>query len=82
MQDLLTNKFLLDGKIKQSVAGVSENGRKKMFLIARKSVSASRNKVIFKKLNFSYGFISRKRMQNLFKNTFLLEEQTAYGRNI
>ena len=30
MQDLFTNTFPLDGKIKPSVAGVSENGRKKM----------------------------------------------------
>ena len=29
MQDLFTNTFPLDGKIKPSVAGVSENGRKK-----------------------------------------------------
>ena len=30
MQELFKNKFQLDGKIKLSVAGVSENGRKKM----------------------------------------------------
>ena len=47
MQDLFTNTFPLDGKIKLSVAGVSENGRKKWFPLARKSVSTSRNKVIF-----------------------------------
>ena len=29
MQDLFTNTFLLDGKTKQSVAGVPENGQKK-----------------------------------------------------
>ena len=29
MQNMFTNTFPLDGKIKLSVAGVSENGRKK-----------------------------------------------------
>ena len=49
MQDLFTNKFLLDGKIKLSVAGVSWNRRKKSFPLARKSVSTNKYKVIFKK---------------------------------
>ena len=55
MQDLFTNKFPLDGKIKLSVAGLSGNGRKKWFPLAGKSVSTSRN-VIFQKLDFLYGF--------------------------
>ena len=41
------NTFPLDGKIKLSVAGVSENGRRKWFRLSRKSVSTSTNKVIF-----------------------------------
>ena len=56
MQDLLTDKFPLDQKIKLSVAGVSENGRKKGFPLARKLVSTSKNKVIFQKVDFPYGF--------------------------
>ena len=50
MQDLFTNPFPLGGKIKLSVAGVSENGRKKWFPLTRKSVSTSKNKVIFQEL--------------------------------
>ena len=53
---MLTNKFPLDGKIKLSVARVSKNGRKKWFALARKSVSTSRNKIIFQKLDFPCGF--------------------------
>ena len=56
MQELFTNKFPLDGKIKLSAAGVSENERKKLFLLARKLVSIGRSKVTFQKLNFLYGF--------------------------
>ena len=41
--DLFANAFPLNGKISLSVAGVSENGRKKWFPLARKSVSTSRN---------------------------------------
>ena len=33
MQDLFTNTFPLDGEIKLSVAGVSENGRKFYFIL-------------------------------------------------
>ena len=43
MQDLFTNTFSLGRKIKLSVAGLSENGRKKMISRTRKSISASRN---------------------------------------
>ena len=43
--------FSLDGKIKLAVAGVSQNGRKKWFPLARKSVSTSKNKVIFQKFD-------------------------------
>ena len=42
MQDLFTNMFPLDGKIKLSVAGVSENGRKKWFPLARKKPPSKR----------------------------------------
>ena len=52
MQDLFTNTFPLDGKIKLSVAGVSENGKKKRwFPLVRKAI---RNKGIFQKLDFYY----------------------------
>ena len=44
MNDLLKNKFTLDEK------ALTKNG-KKWFLLARKSVSTSRNKVIFQKLD-------------------------------
>ena len=47
MQDLFTNTFPLDGKIRLLVAGVSENERKKM-------VSTSRNKVIFEEMDFHW----------------------------
>ena len=40
------NTFPTDGKIKLAVAGASQNGRKKLFPLARKSV-----KVIFRKLD-------------------------------
>ena len=56
MQNLFTNTFPLDRKIKLPVAGVSENRRKNWFPLARKSVSTSRNKVIFQKLDFPRGF--------------------------
>ena len=52
MPDLFTNKFPLDGKIKLPVVRVSENERKIWFPPARKSVSTSRSKVIFQKLDF------------------------------
>ena len=61
MQDLFTNMFSLVGKIKLSVAGVSENGRKKWFPLPRKIVSSSMNKVIFQKLNFPYGLQLQKK---------------------
>ena len=58
MKDLFTNTFLLDAKIKLSLAGASENEKKKKkkewFPLARKLVSTSRNKVIFQKLDFHY----------------------------
>ena len=43
MQYSLKNTFLLERKIKIAVAGESENGRKKGFPPARKSVSTTRN---------------------------------------
>ena len=52
MEDLFTKTFPLDGQIKLSLAGLSENGGKKWFPLAGKSVFTSRNKVIFKKLDF------------------------------
>ena len=41
---------------------------KKWFPLARKSVSTSKNKVIFQKLNFRYGFHQQKKSPNK-KNT-------------
>ena len=52
MQGWFTNTFPLEGKIKQSVARVYDNGRKKWFPLPRKSVFTSRNKAIFQKLDF------------------------------
>ena len=52
MQNLFTNTFPLEGKIKLSVAGESQNGRKKWFPLARKSVSTNENKVLFQKIDF------------------------------
>ena len=46
MQDLFKKfkyTFPLNEKIKLAVAGVSENGRKKLSPLARKSVSTNRN---------------------------------------
>ena len=57
MQDLFTNTFLLDGKIKQSVAGVPENGQKKWFPLSRKSVSTIRNEIeLYQNLDFLFGY--------------------------
>ena len=48
------NTFPLDGKIKLAVAGVClKMEGKKWFPLTRKSVSTSRNKVIFQKLDLS-----------------------------
>ena len=63
MQNLFKNTFPLDGKIKLPVAGVSENGRKKWFLLARKSISSSRYKIIFQNLDFPVS-TSRKKSLN------------------
>ena len=56
--------FPLDGKIKLAVAGVSQIGRKKWFPLARKSVSTSRNKVIFEKLNLPVSTNRKKKSLN------------------
>ena len=53
MHNSFKNKFPLDGKIMLAVAEVSENGRKKWFTLARKSVFTSRNKVVSHKLDIS-----------------------------
>ena len=44
---MFKNMFPLHGKTKLAVAGVSQNGEKKWFLLVRKSDCNSRNKVIF-----------------------------------
>ena len=44
------NTCPLEGKIKLAVAGLSQNRKKKVSTSQKKSVSASRNKVIFQKL--------------------------------
>ena len=54
MQDQFKNAFSQEGKIRLTIAAVSENGRKKWFSLAAKSVPTSRNKVIFQKLNFRF----------------------------
>ena len=50
-QNAFKNTFALDGKIKLTVPGVSQIWRKKWFPLVRKSVSTSRTKVIFQKLD-------------------------------
>ena len=45
------NTFPLDGKINLAVAELSQNGRKKWCPLTRKSVSTSRNKGFFQKLD-------------------------------
>ena len=50
----------LDGKIQLAVAGVSQNGRKKWFPLARKSVSTCKNKVVFQKLDFQFPLTEKK----------------------
>ena len=52
MRDLFTNAFPLDGKICLLLTGVSENGMKKMVSTSQKTVSTSRNKIIFKEIDF------------------------------
>ena len=51
MEDFLKNAFPQDGKIKLCVTIVW-----KLFPLAIKSVSTSRNKIIFRELDFLYGF--------------------------
>ena len=53
MQDLFKNKIPLDGKIKLSVAGVSENGRKKWFWIAENQFQLAGIRSFFKNWNSS-----------------------------
>ena len=82
------------------MAGVSDNGRKKWFLLPRKQfplaeirlflkncISTSRKTNPNKRVLFQVGrksvSTSRNGMENLFKNTFLLDEKSAYiGKNI
>ena len=61
-QNAFKNTFPLDGKIKLAMTGVSQIRRKKWFPLARKSVSTSRNKVIFEKLDLP---VSTNRKRNL-----------------
>ena len=60
-QNAFKNTFPLDGKIKLAMTGVSQIRRKKWFPLARKSVSTSRNKVIFQKLDLPFS-INRKKI--------------------
>ena len=94
MPGLFTNKFPLDGKIKLPVVRVSENERKIWFPPARKSVSTSRSKVIFQKLDFHEQkkapnkkilFQVDRKLVSTIRNgkfisehVFLLDEKTAY----
>ena len=87
MQDLFTNKFPFDGKIKLSVAGVSGNGNK-WFPLARKSVFTSMNKVIFQKLYFQLWFPLAEKNRHIkeycFKwteNRFPLPEMEMFCKN-
>ena len=92
---LVYKYVLLDGKIKLSVAEVSEDGRKKWFSPSRKSIFTLRNKFFFK----NWIFTSRKKSsnkkilcevdrksvstENLYKNTFVIDQKTAdTGKNI
>ena len=65
MEGSFKNTFPLDGKIKLAVASVSKNGRKKWFLLARKSVSTSRNQVIFQKSDSPFSSIKKKYLNKL-----------------
>ena len=56
--------FPPDGKIKPAVAGVPNNGRKKWFPLAKKSVSTSRDKDIFQKFDLPV-FTSRTEISKL-----------------
>ena len=68
--------FPLDGKIKLAVAGVSQIGRKKWFPLARKSVSTSRNKVIFEKLNLP---VSTNRKKKISKQNNIVSTRQKVG---
>ena len=57
----LVYKYVFIRPKKLSVAGVSENGRKKWSPLARTSISTSRNKVISENLDFLYGFHSQEK---------------------
>ena len=65
MEGSFKNTFPLDGKIKLAVARVSKNGRKKWFLLARKSVSTSRNQVIFQKSDSPFFSIKKNYLNKL-----------------
>ena len=85
IQDSFKNTFPLDGKIKLAVSkNKASNGRKKWFPLARKSVSTSRNQLIFQKLVFPIeNWFPLAGMENLFKKMFLLDGKTAsIDRNI
>ena len=88
--------FPLSGRIKLSVTGVSENGRKNIVSTSHKKVSASMNlskngwKKSGKNLQIKQCCFKQTKnwfplagVKNVFKKTFLLDEKTAYiGRNI
>ena len=65
MEGSFKNTFPLDGKIKLAVARVSKNGKKKRFLLARKSVSTSRNQVIFQKSDSPFFSIKKNYLNKL-----------------
>ena len=81
MQDLFTNKFPLDGKIKRSVAGVSGNGRKKWFplvgirLFFKNWISSmvSTNRKNLQIIEYCFKLTENRfslaGMENMFKNT-------------
>ena len=64
MQDLFTNKFPLDGKIKLSVAGVSENGRKNGFNQTENQFTLAGIRIFFKNWIFSMVSTRRKKSPN------------------
>ena len=53
MQNLFTNMFPLDGKLKLSVAGVSENERKKMVSTSQKISFHKQEQGYFSNIGFS-----------------------------
>ena len=85
MKEFLENKFTVDGKKALTTRCIGKMG-KKCFLLARKSVSTSRNKVIFQKSDFPVStsrkkYLNKKKMFQLDKKCFHQREWSNMSNN-